>query len=57
MLGSIIGEILHYQQKPYPFIEEPTIKDYLNNLQVLTGTAMYKYSLICEPRRGKSTST
>lgn len=54
MLGQVIGEIQHYQQKPYAFQEEQTIRTYIQTLQVLTNTALYKYSLICEPRRQKT---
>ncbi len=48
--STVIKEIQQYQQAPYNFHEERTIHDFLNCIEGLTEKALYKYSLICEPR-------
>ena len=50
LFAQVLGELLQYQQRPYMFMVEPTIRAYLSNIQGLTEAALYKYSLLCEPR-------
>jgi hypothetical protein len=52
-LSTVIHEIQQYQQSPYHFRVEETIRSYLLNIEGLTEKALYKYSLICEPREAK----
>jgi son of sevenless-like protein len=52
-VAAVIKEIQQYQITPYNFRDEQTIRDYLNSIEGLTDKALYKYSLICEPRGGR----
>jgi hypothetical protein len=45
----VIREIQHYQN-PFALQEDPNIRSYLLHTETLTEKALYKYSLICEPR-------
>eukprot|EP01112_Ceratiomyxa_fruticulosa_P003017 TRINITY_DN13423_c0_g1_i2.p1 TRINITY_DN13423_c0_g1~~TRINITY_DN13423_c0_g1_i2.p1 ORF type:complete len:698 (+),score=159.41 TRINITY_DN13423_c0_g1_i2:79-2172(+) len=49
-VSVVIREIQQYQQTPYHFNVEDTISTYLGNIEGLTEKALYKYSLICEPK-------
>lgn len=52
-IAMVIREIQHYQYAFTGIQEEPTIRSYLLNTEFLTEKALYKYSLICEPRGGR----
>lgn len=56
-LATVISELQRYQQQAYNLSEQPTIKDYLSHLEVLTEKLLYKFSLICEPRERQGTVT
>jgi hypothetical protein len=56
-LSAVIHEIQQYQQTPYHLLVEDTIRAYLQSIEGLTEKALYKYSLICEPREGKGSQT
>eukprot|EP01113_Clastostelium_recurvatum_P035629 TRINITY_DN4990_c1_g1_i3.p1 TRINITY_DN4990_c1_g1~~TRINITY_DN4990_c1_g1_i3.p1 ORF type:complete len:716 (-),score=200.35 TRINITY_DN4990_c1_g1_i3:36-2183(-) len=49
-VSVVIGHIQQYQQPPYNLSKEGTIYNYLLNIEGLTQKALYKYSLICEPK-------
>jgi len=51
--ATIIGEMKQWQNFSFPEWEERTITDYLSKVEVLTDKALYKYSLICEPKGGR----
>lgn len=52
-IAFVISEIKQWQQLSYNFAEEKTIADYMLSIEGLTEKALYKYSLICEPRGGR----
>lgn len=51
-VAQLISELQLWQQNPYPAWEEKTTSDYVTNIEGLTDKALYKYSLICEPKGG-----
>lgn len=52
-VALVIRDIQQYQLTPFNFGEEKTISNYVLNLEGLSDKALYKYSLICEPRGGR----
>lgn len=52
-VSVILREIQQLQRCPYALLEEKTIRDYMASIEGLTEKALYKYSLLCEPRSSR----
>lgn len=52
----IIKEIQQFQIISYNFHKEKIISEYLHNIEGLPDRALYKYSLICEPKGARESS-
>lgn len=53
-MAEVILKIQDYQHTPYSFEVLPALRDYLERAEVMDEDALYKASLVCEPRAKKS---
>ena len=50
MVASIITQLVSYQQRGYPFLPDPEIQYYLENMVILSEKQLYTYSQRVENR-------
>jgi hypothetical protein len=50
-IGHILLDILKWQKVPYQFTPDFAIAKYLENVEVMNETLMWKQSLICEAKK------